>query len=180
MYPSLATIVEQDFPRLDRSGQYVPRSPCEPAYNCIAFAAGDSRHWWWPDDGPADWWPSGLRRDGTIEAFEDMFEILGYSPCTTESHEGGFEKIALFADGKQPRHAARQEVGSGLWLSKLGQVYDIAHDNLHDLESIGYGRVVRTFRRSTSELVSTGIQLLYAHQGHTETSLVRMPRQVPI
>ena len=176
-YPSLATIVKRAFPLLDRTGLYVHRSPCEPTYNCIAFAVGDSEHWWWPGSSAPDWWPPDLRRDGSIAAFEEMFAFLGYAPCSDENYENGFEKVALFADGNKPTHAARQEIGSGHWLSKLGKAYDISHHNLRDLECRDYGRVVRAFRRDTSQLRSTSVQLLYAYQDRMELALVSTPHQ---
>ena len=108
-----------------------------------------------------------------------MFAFLGYVPCRDESHENGFEKAALIADGNKPTHAARQEIDSGLWLSKLGELYDIAHNNLRDLECRIYGRVVGTFQRDTSQLRPTHVQLVYAHQDGTELARIRTPHGPP-
>ena len=122
-----------------------------------------------------DWWPPDLKRDGSIAAFEEMFAFLGYVPCSDESHDNSVEKVALFANGNKPTHAARQEIDSGLWLCNLGKSYDIAHNNLRDLECRVFGSVVGSFRRDTSQLRPTHVQLLYAHQGRTELARVRTP-----
>ena len=41
--------IEQAFPRL-RGAPYQVTSPEDDRYNCIAWAAGDPKHWWWPDE----------------------------------------------------------------------------------------------------------------------------------
>jgi hypothetical protein len=38
------------FPRLSES-TFAVTSPPDRFYNCIAWAAGDTEHLWWPDEG---------------------------------------------------------------------------------------------------------------------------------
>jgi hypothetical protein len=59
--------------------------------------------------------------------------------------EPGLEKIAIFAKGGRPTHAARQ-LGSGRWTSKLGRAEDIEHD-LRALEGEAYGAVAFFLQR---------------------------------
>ena len=103
-----------------------------------------------------------------------MFDLLGYRPMADSSHEVGIEKVALYSKGKskEPTHAARQDNSSGMWLSKLGTMYDIAHDNLEDLESVIYGEVFDIFQRPTDLSSPMTVDLLYAHQDHIETVLL--------
>jgi hypothetical protein len=136
--------LEDAFPGL-RGQAYQLRSPKDDRYNCIAFAAGDVRAWWWPDAAGEDNWPVGVARAVTVEAFRDAFATLGYAVCDDEQLEAGYEKIALFALAGAPKHAARQ-LPSGCWVSKLGLSEDIEHA-LHDLTGMVYGSVVLLMKR---------------------------------
>jgi hypothetical protein len=60
--------------------------------------------------------------------------------------EPNFEKIALYAIGNIPTHAARQ-LGDGSWVSKLGALEDIQHAAFFELEGAAYGKVVCFLRR---------------------------------
>jgi hypothetical protein len=134
------------FPHL-RPETFSVTSVPDRAYNCVAWAAGVTDDWWWPvDKERRSFWPPGVARLETLEAFCAAFATLGYAPCPAEEHEAGFEKVALFADAEGiPTHAARQLV-NGRWTSKLGRAEDIEHA-LHDLEGDIYGSVVLILRR---------------------------------
>ena len=137
------------FPRLGTTSFRVT-SRRDPVYNCIAWAAGVTNDWWWPLENPAEaYWPDGVPRVRTFEAFRAVFATLGYVVCPGDNWEPGFEKVALFADADgQPTHAAPQ-LTSGSWTSKLGKAEDIEHD-LHDLEGDLYGSVVLLMKRPLS------------------------------
>lgn len=125
--------IDRAFPGLHGSG-YQLTSPIDDLYNCIAWAVGDASQWWWPDEPnqpESSYWPVGVARAETLEAFRDAFATLGYLVCADEAPELGYEKVGLFALGGAPKHAARQLV-SGRWTSKLGPMEDIEHA-LHDL-----------------------------------------------
>ena len=99
------------FPGL-RGTAYGVTSPPDRKYNCIAWAAGDTRRWWWPDPPPDDegyHWPPGVSNEETVAAFIAVFVTLGYEPCDETAVELGWERVALYAtaDGV-PTHAARQ------------------------------------------------------------------------
>ena len=136
--------LEDVFPGL-RGQPYHVKSPRNRNYNCIAFAAGDDRNWWWPDAAEEDTWPAGVNRVATLAAFHDAFATVGYQSCDNEELEASFEKVALFALDGAPKHAARQ-LGNGRWVSKLGPMEDIEHA-LHDLTGIVYGSVVLIMKR---------------------------------
>ena len=87
-----------------------------------------------------------MPRQETLEAFQQLFEGLGYAVCDHAEVELGYEKVALFADAQGvPLHAARQLPG-GRWTSKLGTLEDIEHA-LQDLVGTEYGSVVRVMKR---------------------------------
>jgi hypothetical protein len=139
--------IEQTFPGLRGSG-YQVTSARDDTYNCIAWAAGDTTRWWWPDEPgrpESAHLPPGVPRAETLEAFRQAFATLGYGVCDDDRAEAGFEKVALFALAGVPKHAARQLPG-GRWTSKLGPMEDIEHA-LHDLTGLVYGSVVLVLRR---------------------------------
>jgi hypothetical protein len=140
------------FPGLARGG-YSTTSLADKRYNCIAHAASDNEHWWWPV--PADvqevYWPAGVARQETLSAFRDAFASLGYVECRGADLEPGYEKIAVFAnDQGVPLHAARQRP-EGAWTSKLGELEDIDHA-LDDLEGEAYGSVALVMKRPIGTL----------------------------
>lgn len=76
----------------------------------------------------------------------------GYEPCDDGNVEEGIEKIAIYGNGEQFEHVARQ-LDTGRWTSKLGESYDIEHE-LEALTSaanlggqVQYGEVVAYMRR---------------------------------
>lgn len=138
--------LEALFPRL-RGSAYRITSPSSDVYNCIAWAAGDTQHWWWPGDPARTYWPVGVSRVETLASFRDAFATLGYVVCAQADLEPEFEKIALFADADgTPTHAARQ-LPDGSWTSKLGMSEDIQHA-LADLADGVYGSVVQILKRA--------------------------------
>ena len=144
---SMVERLEQVFPAL-RGREYWVTSPRDKEYNCVAWAAGDTRQVWWPVEATRlqrVYWPAGVPREETLEAFRQAFETLGYVVCDDDRLEAGFEKVARFALLGVPRHAARQ-LPSGRWTSKLGGWEDIEH-GLHDLTGMAYGSVVLVLKR---------------------------------
>jgi hypothetical protein len=137
------------FPKL-ADGSFRVTSDRDQAYNCIAWAAGVTHQRWWPLENPQEaYWPEGIQRVATLEAFQAMFAARGFSVCEDEELQPGVEKIALFADtARVPTHAARQ-LASGRWTSKLGKAEDIEH-KLRDLEGEVYGTVVLVMQRAES------------------------------
>src|SRR5438552_15592283 len=100
----MVTLLESLFPGL-RGTVYQITSPNDPLYNCVAWTVGDTGNWWWPDSAGAHYWPPGIARALSLQAFHDLFAALGFVPCDHEFAEPGFEKVAVFAlpDGK-PAH----------------------------------------------------------------------------
>jgi hypothetical protein len=144
----MSSFLEQFFPGLVGANYRITSAP-DRDYNCVAWAAGDTRKWWWPGrDLTVEYWPPGVPRELTRVAFEATFASIGYCVCDGESIESGYEKIAVFADADgAPTHVARQ-LPSGRWSSKLG-AEDIEH-GLRGVEGALYGTVAFTMKRSTS------------------------------
>mgnify|MGYP001594819526 CR=1 FL=1 len=118
-------------------------SPSSKEYNCIAWAAGDEKRFWWPFGG---YWPPVVPRETSLEVFVKLFNNLGYEKCDHGDLEPGYRKIAIYAktDGI-PTHAARQ-LDNGKWTSKLGKAEDVEHDGLM-LPILSYGQPVLFLRR---------------------------------
>jgi hypothetical protein len=137
--------IEAVFPRLRGTDWKVSSQP-DDLYNCIAWAVNVTTVWWWLVGPGKTFWPEGVPRQVTLEAFREAFATLGHTVCAGEELEPGFEKIALFANEQGvPKHAARQ-LPSGRWTSKLGKMEDIDHA-LHDLAGTIYGSVVLLMKR---------------------------------
>jgi hypothetical protein len=140
----MATAAEgPQFPNLTPTN-HSETSEIDYGYNCIAWAAGDNKRWWWPQPETGYMhWPAGARREATRESFIEAFETLGYSALASPdtSLEPGAEKVAIFenAAGK-PTHAARQ-LASGAWTSKLGTNIDIEHQTADGVEGPTYGKL---------------------------------------
>jgi hypothetical protein len=135
-----------DFPELTQDNHAVT-SPATRRYNCTAWAAGETTRKWWPDRRNIGWWPVGVQRAETIEAFVEAYGTLGFRLCFDGSLESGVEKLAIFGRVVQPdkppipTHAALQ-LDSGQWTSKLGDFEDISHAPVDALNGPVYGKVI--------------------------------------
>ena len=128
-------------------------SPFDTAYNCIAFAAGDTEKWWWPTQD--DYWPPNVPRDVTFDAFVLAYQTKGFNRCQDGILEPELEKVALFGrnrgDGQVvPTHAAIQ-LPDGRWASKLGKCEDVHHATLDALNSPAYGAPVLYLSRARTK-----------------------------
>lgn len=146
--------VEALFPRLRTAGFEV-LSPTDPRYNCIAWAAGDDRHWWEPIPPSLRlggyYWPTEVSWPITLDTYVIAFESLGYKRCDDGTLQAGYDKVAIYAqaDGS-PTHAARQ-LADGRWVSKLGQFVDISHTAVDGVSGTNYGEVAVFMRRTASD-----------------------------
>ena len=135
-----------DFPRLT-ADNHRDTSPQDRRYNCIAWAADDTEHWW----QPGNYWnlPDWPADDYGIGALEQAFLALGYEDCGAEwSLEPGYVKVALYSiGGFLYTHAARQ-LPTGKWTSKLGRSVDIEHDSPDVVAGGVYGEVMQIMKRA--------------------------------
>lgn len=105
-------------------------SDIDPRYNCIAYAAGITNRKYWPVWAPDCYWPPNVPMVVHVDAFVRLYETFGYALIggpPQSNYRSDVERIAIFAtaDGK-PTHAAR-ELGPNKWASKLGNSFDIEH-----------------------------------------------------
>ncbi len=93
------------------------------------------------------YWPEGVRRDDTIEAWSELFALHQYQKCDHGDLEPDTEKIAIYAgpDG-EAYHVARQ-LPSGEWTSKLNKLEDIQHRTLDALLGSEYVAVAKFMKR---------------------------------
>lgn len=122
-------------------------SPDDPGYNCLAWAADDTRRCWHPSAFGGLYWPGGPAED-TLAAWIRAYKGLGFERSDSAEHETGREKLAIYADDSGPSHVARQ-LPNGWWTSKLGPREDIEHE-LHALTGDQYGQVVAILSRATT------------------------------
>ncbi len=148
----LADLIAAGLERLHASGEFEERSPIDPAYNCLAFAAGDTERYWSPLGVGGYSWPAEAPVEDTVGGVMAALACAGYVECADASFEDGYEKVAVFAIGDQPTHAARQDPDSQMWLSKLGKEYDIAHANVEDVGGKEYGEPVKYLRRERTDV----------------------------
>jgi len=145
-----------DFPNL-HSGNHEEKSPADKRYNCIAWAAGRNDTWWDPavpedsDDPEVDhYWPANAPRDYKLTSLVVVYESVGFVICADGSLEDGVEKIAIYADGPEYMHAARQ-LEDGRWTSKMGLGVDIEHDAPEDVVCPRYGNVAIFMKRNRTK-----------------------------
>lgn len=125
-------------------------------YNCVAWALHETDRWWSHVELLGHYWPSGIERGASIAAYQSLFASEGFERCDDGDPLDGSEKIALFADGDEFTHVARQ-LPSGQWTSKLGRDCDIEHElealvaTRSPMSSYRYGRVVAYMQRPRPE-----------------------------
>lgn len=129
-----------EFPGLINDPEFKITSDTDPKYNCIAWANMRNNIWWWPTpflDGVCEWpVPEISMHYSTLIR---LFEKQGYARCETYDFDKSLVKVALYVDADNEfTHAARQN-RKGLWMSKLGQWFDIIHGTPHTIENEGYG-----------------------------------------
>ena len=139
--------VEKKHPNLARLG-YDVTSEEDKKYNCAAWAAKDTAHWWEPFKEHGVFWPSELPLEDTLSNYISAFETIGFSRGDNEpSLKLHLEKIAIYRDeGGSFMHVARQ-TADGNWTSKLGELQDIKHSSLKALEDDNYGHVCLIMQR---------------------------------
>jgi len=131
---------------------YRVTSPADDEYNCIAWAATEADRWWWPDPLGTSYWPDGVMRAETTEAFIAAYATAGFTSADDDSLQPDVEKIAVYVKAGKPTHAARQ-LASGRWTSKLGRAEDIEHE-LSALTGNVYG-IVGFFLQRTQPMIDT-------------------------
>jgi hypothetical protein len=136
------------FPNL-KAGTFRDTSPPADHYNCIAWVAGDDQKWWEPADLPGYYWPPGIPQEYQLEDAVAVFAGLGFVACSSAELESDFEKVAIYGDGVEYTHAARQ-LASGHWTSKLGAHQDIEHASPECLIGREFGQVACIMKRPWS------------------------------
>jgi hypothetical protein len=135
-----ATDFAQDFPNLQPNFCQGNISPATDEYNCFAWAASITSDRWEPDPLGQFFWPQTVMRSYELDSYIAAFRTVGFEVCSNGSLENGIEKIAIYVDGGQPQHAARQ-LENGNWTTKFGDFEDIEHTDLACLHGPVYGSV---------------------------------------
>jgi hypothetical protein len=129
---------------------YSEESDATDEYNCIAFAFGDTKNWWWPKKMYGMYWPPGFDLSQSPDVLVSIFELHGYSKCDDDQLEVGYEKVAIFCVNDRIKHAARQ-LKSGRWASKLGEEQDIEHEKAEHVVSSSYGQITHFLKRKRDD-----------------------------
>jgi len=162
------------FPRLRKKRNWRLCSPRSDTYQCIAWAACRTDNKWWPVNHPQFYWPPDIPRvilpnpwlvpwpPVSVDYFVQGFATLGYAPCTTEDFEFGYQKVAIYANDYGVTHMARQRFFCAGWISKPGELEDIIHEELQDIEGSmataagTYGEVKQILKRSWWHAIKNG------------------------
>jgi hypothetical protein len=98
----------------------------------------DFVHWW----EPGFHWPQDLtpHSDGDLDCYIELFRRWGFEPCHSGALEPSYLKIAVYAEGRNFHHVAKQ-LPSGAWSSKSGALHDLRHDSVGALEGSGVQRM---------------------------------------
>ncbi len=131
--------LEVHFPNL-KSAKYAVTSPCDPSYNCVAFAFGDTSRWWQRDHVKPNYWPEGIEEDDTLHSWIKVAATCGFRDTSNSNPDPEQDKIAIYVKGEEPQHICFRS-GNGPWMSKLGEDVDVVHETLHALEGNVYGNV---------------------------------------
>ena len=140
--------LEAALPRLAGTN-YCEQSDVTDAYNCIAYAFGDTDNWWWPRIGRHILAP-GFPLGDSVDTLIGIFENRGYSRCHSREYEAGYEKVVIYCRDGRIKHAARQ-LRSGRWVSKLGEEQDIEHERAEYVECAAYGTIAQFLRRRRAD-----------------------------
>ena len=142
------TIDYAAFPNLTKDNHRLTSAPAS-GENCVAHAAGAPGEWWEPILGRI--WPVGPPYyNHKVESLVRVFERAGFVLCDSPEHEPGYEKIAIYGDGDEYTHVARQLITDGTWTSKLGPEDDVNHATPDALAGGAYGKVAKILRRPIS------------------------------
>ena len=141
---SWPNLLIREFPNL-ASEEFEIIAPDSDQYNCIAYVAGDTGRWWWPDVD--SYWPAWATSTNSIESLKEAFAGLGYEQCDDSAAEAGYQKIALYEALGVMTHIALQ-MPNGRWRSKLGRGPVIEHHSPESLSGENYGNPTIFMRRA--------------------------------
>jgi hypothetical protein len=148
----------QLFPKLAHSTWKIRGGPMG-RYNCIAWAAGDTKRHWWPGVAPQSFWPNGDPTP-TLNNFIQAYSTLGYAPCNMDSsNDPSIKKITIYTKSNmamrldEVQHASLQRI-TGVWSSKLGpwELVDHEFDAVAGHVNCEYGDIVQMMSRKRSRI----------------------------
>jgi hypothetical protein len=163
--------VEACWPRLTDDA-YRITSPRSRRYNCVAWVAEDTTHWWEPTEKGGYYWPAGLPKDDySLANYLAAFRTLGFEECQDGAHEDGVEKIAAYVAADDDFSHVATQLDDGWWSSKLGHFNDISHERLDSLlkgHPIQYGEtlIFMARKRTGPSRTRTGL-LVVRHRPST-------------
>ena len=147
---SWTDLLTNAFPNLANEAFEIVDQPSE-QYNCIAYAAGDTGQWWWPDG--INYWPPWATPTTKTGSLQEVFAGQGYERCDDTNVEADYHKVALYEAHGDMRHAAAQ-MPTGRWRSKMGKGPVIEHRSPESLSGGIYGEATVFMRRSASATLS--------------------------
>lgn len=92
-------------------------------FNCVSFTLDIFDCYIWTNESQ---WPyNKIPRNSGIDGFKNLYKLYDYIECDSDAYEVGYEKVAFYAKGDIPQHAAKQF--GNIWRSKLGPGCIIEH-----------------------------------------------------
>jgi len=137
----------RNFPNLQPSHCVGNVSVATRSYNCFAWATRTTPERWDPDPFFQYYWPDGVPREHTLDAFTEAYATAGFEICTDASLEAGVEKICIYPLLGEPVHVARQ-LENGNRTTKFGDFEDVEHVDLACLNGPLYGIADRYMKRA--------------------------------
>ncbi len=150
-----AQLLVSAFPMLSSEELEIVDQPSE-LYNCIAYAAGDTNKWWWPDG--INYWPPWATPDNRVESLKEAFAGLGYEECHNSDAEDGYQKVAFYEVEGEFQHAAVQ-TPDGRWRSKVGLGPLIEHSSPESLSGGMYGNATVYMRMTRMQHADSEIEV---------------------
>jgi hypothetical protein len=129
------TVVQDWFPRLAVNGTWLVTGEACRQYNCISWSVGVTGSWLWPSTRVAD--------------YDQFYLSYGYVPLAAGESPADADIALWRAANGEATHGCRRVAGE-VWESKLGSSLRVLH-RLDELESAGYGKVTKLYRRAAPE-----------------------------
>ena len=115
----------------------------EPEFNCVSFSLDIFDDWTWTNEAC---WDTSIPRNLKVQSFRLLYNKHGYEECNNSDYEHGYDKIAFYAIGLTPTHAAKQF--KNMWRSKINiAVVEHELDWINGNDKNGYGEVVFIMKR---------------------------------
>jgi len=118
--PEQRRALEKTFKKLSSTNYRVTSNAA--SYNCLAYAAGDTRVPWDPIGEPFAYWPRRVPKNRKPSTIKLIFARQGFKPRADGSLDPAFEKVAILSVSENEYGHVAIQLPNGSWSSKLGRL----------------------------------------------------------